>query len=122
MRLRILALFAMLPLAAILVTAQSSMAGKWTSEGPAPIVLQLNVTTSGVTGTVTVGDSPTQSISDAKIDGNRLTFTTTAMLNGKEVPMSWDGELKNDALSLERAIGGRTLPPVVLKRSKQEAK
>lgn len=50
------------------VYAQSGLAGKWTGEeqsrgGTVPIVLQLSVNNSAVTGTITVGETPTQAIS-----------------------------------------------------------
>lgn len=117
-------LVAAIGLAATLVSAQSGLAGKWTGEekassGTVPVVLQLSVKDAGVTGTVTIGESPAQAISEGKADGNRLTFTTTTLLNGKEVPIAWDGEARGDELALERVFGsGRALPPIVVRRSK----
>jgi hypothetical protein len=104
--------------------AQAAFAGKWTNETPSPgdpvIVLQLVVKGSGVTGSVTVGESPAQAISDGKIDGTRLSFKTTTMLNGKEADILWDGEVRDNRLTLVRTFGtsGRKLPPIVTQRSK----
>jgi hypothetical protein len=106
------------------LTAQSDIAGKWTSEdqsqGDTVVVLQLSVKGSDVTGAVTVGESPAQAIGDGKVDGNRLTFKTTTMLNGKEVPVLWEGEAQNKKLTFVRSFGtsGRKLPRIVLQRSK----
>jgi hypothetical protein len=103
-------------------SAQSDIAGKWTSEEQSDtvVVLQLSVKGSAVTGAVTLGESPAQAIADGKIDGNRLTFTTTTMLNGKEVSVLWEGEAHDNKLTLVRSFGtsGRKLPPIVLQRSK----
>ena len=107
------------------VYAQSGPAGKWTGEeqsrgGTVPIVLQLSVNNSAVTGTITVGETPTQAISEGKIDGNILTFKTATMLNGKEVPVLWEGEVQDNQLPLVRTIGtgGRKRPPIAMRRSK----
>ena len=103
-------------------SAQSDIAGKWTTEEQSDtvVVLQLSVKGSAVTGAVTVGESPAQAIADGKIDGNRLTFKTATMLNGKEVSVLWEGEAQDKKLTLVRSFGssGRKLPPIVLQRSK----
>jgi len=104
--------------------AQAAFAGKWTNEGLPPgdpvIVLQLVVKGSGVIGTVTLGENPAQGISDGKVDANRLSFKTTTMLNGKEVDILWDGDIRDNRLTLVRTFGtsGRKLPPIVTQRSK----
>jgi hypothetical protein len=104
--------------------AQSDIAGKWMtderSQGDTVVVLQLSVKGSAVTGSITVDESPAQAIADGKIDGKRLTFKTATMLNGKEVPISWDGEAHDNKLTLIRSVGtsSRKLPPIVLQRSK----
>ena len=106
--------------------AQADFTGKWTNETLSPlpadpvIVLQLVVKGSGVTGSVTVGESPAQAISAGKIDANRLTFKTTTMLNGKEAEILWEGEVRDNKLTLVRTFGasGRKLPPIVTQRSK----
>jgi len=105
------------------LSAQSDIAGKWTTDEQSRgevVVLQLSVKGAAVTGAVTVGESPAQAIADGKVDGNRLTFKTTTMLNGKEAPVVWDGEADNKQLTLVRSFGtsGGKLPPIVLQRSK----
>jgi hypothetical protein len=111
-------------LMSVVLSAQSDIAGKWTSEeqsgGETVVVLQLSVKGSAATGAVTVGESPAQAIADGKVDGVRLTFKTTTMLNGKEVPVVWEGEAHNKKLTLVRSIGtsGHKLPPIVLQRPK----
>jgi len=122
---RNLSAFAAILLVSAVATAQSGFAGKWTGEEPAaggtlPVALQLSVNGSAVTGAITVGDTPTQAISEAKVDGTSLTFKTSIMMNGKEVPMLWEGDLKDSQLTLTRSVGasGRKLPPFVMQRSK----
>ncbi len=106
------------------LSAQSDIAGKWTSEdqsqGDTVVVLQFSVKGSDVTGAVTIGESPAQAIGDGKADGNRLTFKTTTMLNGKEVSVLWEGEAQNKKLTFVRSVGtsGGKLPRLVLQRSK----
>jgi hypothetical protein len=104
--------------------AQAGFAGKWTNETPSSgdpvIVLQLVVKGSGVTGSITVGESPAHAISDGKVDANRLSFKMTTMLNGKEADILWEGEVRDNELTLVRSFGtsGRKLPPIVTRRSK----
>jgi hypothetical protein len=102
--------------------AQSQIAGKWTTDEQADtvVVLQLAVKGADVTGAITVAEAPAQAIADGKLDGNRVTFKTATMLNGKEVAVLWEGEILNDKLTLIRSFGpsGRKLPPIVMQRSK----
>lgn len=118
-----LRVFAVIWLMSALVHGQSEIAGKWTSEeqpaGNAVVVLQLRVKGSAVTGTITIGESPTQAIADGKFDRNSLSFKTTTILNGKEVPVTWEGTIADNHLTLVRSFGtsGRKLPPIVMKRS-----
>ena len=111
-------------LVSAVLSAHSDIAGKWTTEeqsrGDTVVVLQVSVKGSAVTGAVTVGESPAQAIADGKVDGSRLTFKTTTMLNGKEVPVVWEGEAHDKKLTLVRSVGtsARKLPPIVLQRPK----
>lgn len=117
-------MFAAIWLIAAAVQTQSGVAGKWTGEeqsaGAVPVVLQLTVNSSTVTGSVIVGENPAQAISEGKLDGTKLTFKTTTLLNGKEVPVSWEADIQDNDLRFVRTIGagGRKLPPIVLRRSK----
>jgi predicted secreted hydrolase len=110
-------------LTSALVLAQSDIAGKWISEEPsaggAVVVLQLSVKGAVVSGTITIGESPTQAIADGKFDRNSVSFKTTSILNGKEVPVTWEGSIADKNLTLLRSFGtsGRKLPPIVMKRS-----
>ena len=46
-----------------------------------------------------------------------MTFTTPAMMNGREIPITWRGELKDDRLTFTRQLGkGPAMPPLSLKR------
>lgn len=122
MLIRRMSLLATIWLITLTVFAQSDLTGKWNgteqSAAAVPVVLQLSVNNSNVTGSVIVGESPAQAISDGKIDGKKLMFKTTTMLNGKEAPISWEGEVQTNQLTLQRTFGPRKLPLVVLKRVK----
>ena len=105
-----------------LLHAQSGVAGRWTSEGApagaATIVLQLTVKGSSVDGTIAIGENPTQAVSDGKTEGNHVTFKTIIMMNGKETPMVWEGQVQENTLTLTRSIGSNKLATTVLQRSK----
>jgi hypothetical protein len=110
---------------ATVVSSQSGLAGKWTGEqksagGAVLVTLELTLDGSTATGTVTMGQNPSTAISDIKVTDNGITFKTTSILNGKEVPVSWEGDAKDNKLSLVRTFGdnGTKLPPIVLDRSK----
>ena len=122
MNAKCLHVFTGLWLLSALMHAQSGMAGRWTTEGApggaATIVLQLTVKGSVVDGTITLGENPTQAVSDGKTEGNNVTFKTVAMMNGKEVPMVWEGHVQENKLTLTRSIGSNKLATTVLQRSK----
>ena len=120
----LLAVAASLCLAVPVLESQSDFAGKWVGEregepGVDPVVLQVTTDGTAVTGTVTIGQNPTQQMANASVKANKLTFQTTVVLNGKEVSMSWDGELlKNGQLRLIRTLGSRAMPALALQRAK----
>lgn len=63
-----------------LVYAQASVAGKWTGEmqgrgGAQPVTLELTVSGSTITGTLTQGQGQPVEIQNAKLSGDTLTFT-----------------------------------------------
>jgi hypothetical protein len=104
---------------------QSGVAGKWTGEeksgnGVVPVLLKLTVEGSAASGSLTMGQNPSIAISDGKVTGNKVSFKTSMFLNGGEVPVFWEGELKNSKLTLSRSVGTARgkMPPVILERSK----
>ena len=108
------------------MAAQSGVAGKWEGEeksgnGVVPVVLQLTVKGTAAIGSVIVGQNPSTAISDGKVTGNKVSFKTSTFMNGAEVPVFWEGELKNSRLTLARSVGTARgkLTPLVLERSKQ---
>ena len=63
-----------------LAFAQANVAGKWTGEvqggrGPTPVTLELTVTGTAVTGKLTQGQGMPVDIQNAKLEGNKLTFS-----------------------------------------------
>ena len=105
--------------------AQSTLAGKWTGDeksarGAVPVVLQLEVKNAEATGAVTLGQNPSQAIVDGKVNGNSLTFRTVTILNGKEISFMWQGNAKDDELTLVRTLGegGRKFPEITMRRAK----
>jgi len=116
----------------VLVFAQGGVAGKWTGEtqgrgGTQPVTLDVKADGSG---TLTQGQNTSQ-LTDGKVDGMKITFTTTQNFNGNEVKIMWSGEVKGDEMTLTRSGGGgrgggggggggggRGPQPSTLKRSK----
>ena len=63
-----------------LAFAQANVAGKWTGEvqggrGPTPVTLELTVTGTAVAGNLTQGQGMPVDIQNAKLEGNKLTFS-----------------------------------------------
>ena len=119
------AVLAGLVVTASTLAAQSGIAGKWNGEEKSasavvPVVLQLTVKGSAATGSLTIGQSPSTAISEGKVTGNKVSFKSSMFMNGNEVPVLWEGELKNSKLTLVRSVGAasRKMPPLILERSK----
>ena len=48
-----------------------------------------------------------------------VTFTTPAVMNGREITITWRGELKEDRFTFRRQLGGGPeMSPLSLERSK----
>jgi hypothetical protein len=95
-----------------LVYAQG-VAGKWTGEQPGrggnpgqPITLELKVSGSTVTGTMKTGDGDPVQISDGKVDGMKVSFTTSINRGGNDFQIMYSGEVNGDELTLMRQGGG----------------
>jgi hypothetical protein len=113
------------------------VAAKWTGEaqargGTQPVTLDIKADGGKLTGTLMQGQN-TSEIADGKVDGSKITFTTTQNFGGNSVEIMWSGEVKGDELTLTRTGGGggggrggggggggagRGAQPITLKRSK----
>ena len=101
--------------------AQSGLAGKWTGvdQNNHPVTLELVVKGEEATGTLSVGPDPVKTLANGKVQGTTATFTTPAMMNGRETTITWRGELKDDRLTFTRQLGkGPEMSPVSLQRAK----
>lgn len=108
-------------LVAVSSAAQSRLAGKWTGvdQNKHPVTLELVVKGEEATGTLSVGPDPVKSLANGKVQGTTVTFTTPAMMNGRETMITWRGELKDDRLTFTRQLGkGPEMSPVSLQRAK----
>jgi hypothetical protein len=108
-------------LAAVSAAAQSGLAGKWTGvdQNNHPVTLQLVVNGEEATGTLAIGDDPVKTLANGKVQGTTLTFTTPATMNGREITITWRGELKDDRLTFTRRLGGGPeMSPLSLQRAK----
>ena len=100
--------------------AQSGLAGKWTGvdQNKHPVTLELVVKGEVATGTLSVGPDPVRTLSDGKVQGTTVTFTTPATMNGRETTITWRGELKDDRLTFKRQLGGGPeMSPLSLQRA-----
>jgi hypothetical protein len=108
-------------LAAVSLPAQSGLAGKWTGvdQNKHPVTLELTVKGEAATGTLSVGPDPVKTLTDGKVQGTTVTFTTASQMNGREITITWSGELKDDRLTFKRQLGqGPEMAPVSLQRAK----
>lgn len=107
-------------LAVVSSAAQSSPAGKWTGvdQNDHPVTLELVVKGEDAAGTLSVGPDPVKTLGNGRVQGTTVTFTTPAMMNGREITITWRGELKDDRLTFTRRIGGGPeMSPVSLRRA-----
>jgi hypothetical protein len=108
-------------LAVVSSAAQSGLAGKWTGvdQNNHPVTLELVVKGEEATGTLSVGPDPVKTLADGRVQGTTVTFTTPAMINGRETTITWRGELKDDRLTFKRQLGGGPeMSPLSLQRAK----
>ena len=101
--------------------AQSGLAGKWTGadQNDHPVVLELVVNGEAATGTLSIGPDPVKTLANGKVQGTTVTFTTPIMMNGREITITWRGELKDDRLTFRRQLGGGPeMSPLSLQRAK----
>jgi hypothetical protein len=100
--------------------AQSGLAGKWTGvdQNKHPVTLELIVKGEEATGTLSAGPDPVKPLANGKVQGATVTFTTPAMMNGREITIAWHGELTDGRLTFTRRLaGGPEMPPVSLQRA-----
>ena len=115
-----LIVFVLTLLAVVSSAAQSGLAGKWTGadQNNHPVTLELVVKGEEATGTLSVGPDPVKTLANGKVQGTTVTFTTPAMMNGREITITWRGELKDDRLTFTRRLGGGPeMPPLSLQRA-----
>ena len=115
-----LIVFVLTLLAVVSAAAQSGLAGKWTGvdQNNHPVTLELVVKGEEANGTLAIGPDPVKTLANGKVQGNTVTFTTPTMMNGREITITWRGELKDDRLTFTRRLaGGPEMSPVSLQRA-----
>jgi hypothetical protein len=109
-------------LAVVSSAAQSGLAGKWSGvdQNDHPVTLELAVKGEDATGTLSVGPDPVKTVA-GKVQGATVTFTTSSMMNGRELTITWRGELKDARLTFRRQLGGGPeMSPVSLQRARNK--
>ena len=116
-------LLAMLAILTIAFTAfAADVTGKWTGEittgrGPQPFNLELKQSGNSLTGAVTGGRGGDIAISDGKVDGDTITFSTSAPgRDGTPNVQKYTGKVSGDSIEFTRE-GGRG--PVMFTVKKQ---
>ena len=107
-------------LAVVSSAAQSGLGGKWTGvdQNDHPVTLELVVKGEEATGTLSVGPDPVKTLANGKVQGTTVTFTTASRMNGREITITWRGELKDDRLMFTRRLaGGPEMAPLSLQRA-----
>jgi hypothetical protein len=111
-------------LAGVSSAAQSGLAGRWTGDEPGhgnvshPVSIVLVVKGEEATGTISIGEDPVKTVTDGKVQGATVTFTTPSRMNGRDITITWHGELKDDRLTFTRRLGGGPeMPPLSLRRA-----
>ena len=67
---------------------------------------------------MSIGDDPVKALANGKVQGTTVTFTTPALINGREITITWRGELKDDRLTFTRRLaGGPEMSPLSLQRA-----
>ena len=97
----------------------ADLSGKWTFESKmetkkgevtAKTTLDLKVEGGTVTGKVTTAGARrelTADIADGKLDGNKVTFTTTQSTRKGDTKIEWEATLDGDTLKGTRGLAGR---------------
>jgi hypothetical protein len=110
----------------LLVAAFGAMAadisGKWTAEQPgrnggAPRVTTFTFKVDGskLTGNMSRpgrgGDPTVSEISDGKVDGNTVTFSTKMSMGGNEMVQTYKGTISGDTIEFETSMTGQDGTP-----------
>ena len=91
----------------------ADISGRWTApfnrEGtPVTIVMNLKVSGSDVTGTITTPRGQELKIENGKLEGDKLTFETNIEgPNGRKFNPHYTGEIKEDAIKMTTEINGQ---------------
>ena len=111
-------------LSVVSAAAQSGLAGKWTGAEQGrgnvtyPVTIVLVVNGDEATGTISIGDDPVAAVTNGRVQGATVTFTTSARMNGRDIAITWRGELKDDRLTFTRRLGGGPeMAPLSLRRA-----
>jgi hypothetical protein len=109
MRTILLALLATLSFTFVAFAADAS--GKYTGEittgrGPQPFNIELKQAGGALTGTITGGRGGDLAIADGKVDGDTISFTTTAAgRDGTPVKTTYTGKVSADHIDFTRDNG-----------------
>jgi hypothetical protein len=115
MKYRIVFLAAGLVFAGMALAWAADINGKWTAQVPGrggqtrETTFNFKVEGNKLTGTVSGGQADMQ-ISDGKINGDEISFTTTANFGGNEIKFLYKGKVAGDEIKFTRTREGGNQP------------
>ena len=105
------------------VAQTANVAGTWTASfdtqvGKQEYTYTFKVEGGALTGTAKGNLITDSTLSDAKIDGNKITFVEKGSYMGMPLQFNYSGEIAGDELRLKRELMGFPAEEFVAKRSK----
>jgi hypothetical protein len=90
----------------------ADIAGTWkgtldTPNGPVEGVITLKTDGDKLTGTAAMGPIPETAISEAKLDGDNVSFVVAASLNGNDLRLVYKGKVSADEIKFTIEVPGR---------------
>lgn len=96
--------------------------GKWTADiagrngNTTTTTFEFTVSGASVTGKITTPRGSTD-ISDGKVSGNTITFSTTMQMQGNSMTQSYTGTLDGDTIKFSRKMGDNPATEFVAKKA-----
>lgn len=110
----------------IVCLCAADIAGKWKAEfesgvGAQKYTFEFKVEKGKITGTASVniaGTDMKSTITDGKIDGDKISFSESLDYNGSPLPIEYKGTISGDEIKVAREVQGQSDGTITLKRVK----
>lgn len=106
---------ALLMLAFVLTASATDLSGTWkagieTPNGPLEITFHFKVDGNRLTGTTSNQLMGESTLSDGKVDGDNLSFTVKASVDGNDMTLSFKGKVAGEEIKLTVDVTGHDQP------------